>query len=269
MQLNAADLSDCTEGTFDLGQADDEINIESIEYIVEFLRKKAPGVQTIYFKDSQPDISGVDRIVLSLAMNGETYINRIFSVIPIDVGDFGAYEDICIDYISEERKMSLPWGQFLTKYGMLGEYASMCEPIYVSSRRLIDFVRSMDDMLPRDVFAEFVNAIVEKEIGPVPRVYKYNIDDELNREYLEAMNEMPHCCACEGCDEKPEGCSAGYIKWKRVGDDHESHSCSDGDSKGDESSEEPISSLTEIGVMSDIDYGEPSPNADLPIDSPV
>jgi hypothetical protein len=269
--LDTTDISSATSATYDFDTSDNDVPAYHIQLLITYIIDTYPHIKDLYVRETYQGPDGIDRLARSIARNGETYIHQMFNVIVADISEseLQAHEDTCMSYISEERKASMPWPVFLEKYPMLADHAVVCEPIYVASRRIIDFVREVEDTLPVGVINEFVASLVEKEIGFVPRLHKHIIgdwlwrDDDDDDDEDEESDREPHCCACEGCFDDPSGCSAGFVCMDSSS--HKSESSASGssrsspvhDNREEESPQSPetIRSLSEIGVASDIMTG--------------
>jgi hypothetical protein len=229
---NANTREECTEFSLDIDD-DEKLCEEWLLECVEYIRKKIPSVQHIIFKDV---MEKPDNLMRSIALNGQSYLEMFFNV-RLHKGDPASslmaheeYEEFSEKYVSEAYKMEYSWNAFITRYSLISEYESALSRVYASSRRMVDFMRTTEEILPTELFYEFCKEVVAKEYGNVSRSWLYNIHHPLVVEQTTASS--PHCCACEGCFDNPKGCPEGYRCITSCGDypDSDSHSDSEEES---------------------------------------
>lgn len=252
---NANTREACTE--FRLNIDDDEVLCEEwLMECVEYIRKKIPTIERIIFSDVMEE---PDNLMRSIALNGQSYIEMFFNVrlhkcdassqITSSMMTHEEYEEISEKYVSESFKMEYSWNMFIARYPLISEYESALSRAYASSRRMVDFMRTTEEILPKELFYELCKEVVAKEYGNVSRSWLYDIHQPLVVEQTTASS--PHCCACEGCFDNPKGCPAGYRCISSCGDYPDSDS---------DSSEEEEDSLkikhTEGSIKSDLDEAD-------------
>ena len=203
IKFNACDISNCTEGYLTVTN-EEHTDEQWLDECIEYIRKKLPNVTRIiliddFIEDEQ------DFMMRSIALNGQSIYQMYYELEYLDEEGympFEEYEEVSYDYVSPEKKAAMTWDSFLEKYDMLSEHVDICKPIFEESPRMVDFMRSIEDvlpqgMLPLDVFYKLVHAVVEKEIGKVPRKWIIDIEKGLiNRVAIE--EDIKNCACCNG-----------------------------------------------------------------------
>jgi hypothetical protein len=199
--LNAADISGVTEVSFDILDRE-ELYIGVIDIVVRFISKHFPNIKIMRFMDVTNDAPR------SIVLYGQFYIESCFYVYPEGI-DIYKYADHMMEYVGEDLKKATSWSEYLEKHPALLDYAESCEKAYNESRRIVDFARTCETILPAEVFAKFINEAVIVEIGYIPTAWVYNFehvfmrddsdcDSDSDSDYANAADE-PHCCLCKEC----------------------------------------------------------------------
>jgi hypothetical protein len=198
IKFNACDISNCTEGYLTVTN-EEHTDDQWLDECIEYIRKKLPNVTRIiliddFIEDEQ------DFMMRSIALNGQSLYQMYYDLKYLDeegYTPFEEYEEVSYDYVSPEKKAAMRWDSFLEKYDMLLEHVDICKPIFEESPRMVDFMRKMEDALPRDVFYKLVHAVVEKEIGKVPRKWIIDIEEGLIN-YVAMEDDIKNCACCNG-----------------------------------------------------------------------
>lgn len=209
IKFNSRDISNCTEGYINVTK-EEHLDDEWLNACIEYIEKKLPQVTRILLVDNYIE-DDKDYMIRSIALNGQSVYQMYYQLEYLDEEGYlpyEEYEEIAYDYVTPERKATMTWLQFLEKYEMLAEHIDICKPIFEESPRMVDFMRKMEDVLPQDVFYKLVHAVVEKEIGKVPRKWIIEIEKGLTN-YVAIEEDIANCACCNGeFDDSDNGCSS-------------------------------------------------------------
>jgi hypothetical protein len=217
---DANERENCTKFTLDV-VSDEQLYEDWLVECIEYIEKKLPSVKYIIFNDVMED---EDNLMRSIALNGQSYLEMFFNVMLHCPGEgyltHEQYEDKSMYYVSEEFKMEYSWSIFLTRYPLIAEYEPALAAAYRSSKRIVDFMRQAEDILPTELFYELCKEVVAKEYGKVSRSWVYDMKHVFLAD--KSSEGTPHCCACEGCFDNPKGCPAGFKSMSCFSSDSES-----------------------------------------------